>query len=464
MNAVVRSDWVGQIVDGRFPLRDWLGGSASSGVFLTEMPGNPEQKAAIKLIPMKAIDMEASILGRVRSDAILHPHLMRMLQTGRCTLNGIAFLYIVMDVADEVLSSVLPDRPLTAGETKEMLAPVLDALEHLHRNGLVHTRLKPSNIFVVQDRIQISTDGLCIAGSLGRASVPYSMYDAPEIGSLPLSPATDMWSLGITIVEALSKHPLDWNRATEKVPKVPSTVPEPFASIARACLLPQPSQRCSLGDVRAMLTGSAKAVSGRKSGRAARNGSKPGVSGPRGYQRTAILSAAAVALALLVAMELRQHRPAPSASSSDATQAAIENPVQPESAAEPLAKRRPESRESTPAIPADATTPASGHEMPQQDDIVQRVLPHVLPSAQATIQGEVKVMVGVQVDPSGKVARADLISPGSSRYFARISAEAAQKWRFVPAEASDTSQPRFWDLHFVYRRSGVEVTPVAAAR
>ena len=37
-NAIA-SDWVGRVVDGRFPLLEWRGGGEESGVFLTEWDG-----------------------------------------------------------------------------------------------------------------------------------------------------------------------------------------------------------------------------------------------------------------------------------------------------------------------------------------------------------------------------------------------------------------------------------------
>ena len=47
--------WEGRVVEGKFPLRQWLGGSDHSAVFLTESANLPSQKIAIKLIPV-AID------------------------------------------------------------------------------------------------------------------------------------------------------------------------------------------------------------------------------------------------------------------------------------------------------------------------------------------------------------------------------------------------------------------------
>jgi hypothetical protein len=43
--GAIRSDWVGRVIDGRFTLLKWLGGSGWSGVFLTELQEPRSRKA-----------------------------------------------------------------------------------------------------------------------------------------------------------------------------------------------------------------------------------------------------------------------------------------------------------------------------------------------------------------------------------------------------------------------------------
>ena len=69
----------------------------------------------------------------------------------------------------------------------------------------------------------------------------------------------------------------------------------------------------------------------------------------------------------------------------------------------------------------------------QDADVLREVLPNVPQKALDTIQGTVRVGITVQVDPSGAVVGTDVSSPGPSRYFARLAAEAAQRWRFTPS-------------------------------
>ena len=158
--AKIRSDWVGRVIDGRFALRQWLGGSEQSGVFLTELEEDRSQKAAIKLIPADAEDADAQLACWARTQPLSHPHLMRLVSFGRCWIEGAALLYAVTEYSDEILSQILPARPLTPAEAREMLGPILDALSYLHGKGFVHGHLKPSNILVVGDQLKLSSDRL----------------------------------------------------------------------------------------------------------------------------------------------------------------------------------------------------------------------------------------------------------------------------------------------------------------
>ena len=156
----IRSDWTGRNVDGLFPLLEWLGGTESTGVFRTELEGDRTQKAVVKLIAASAKDAEAQIDCWAATRSIAHPNLMPLLHCGRCQIDDAALLYAVMPYADEVLSDILAEWLLTPAETGEMLAPVMDALDYLHKNKMIHGRLKPANIMVTGDRLKISSDRL----------------------------------------------------------------------------------------------------------------------------------------------------------------------------------------------------------------------------------------------------------------------------------------------------------------
>jgi serine/threonine protein kinase len=171
--------WVGQSVDGRFPLQKYLGSSRTSAVFLTQIGGAEGAKAVIKLLAVSACDPEAQ-LEMWRTGRLSHPHLIRIFDGGRCWLAGNDLLYVVMEHADENLGEVLPRRALSAAEGDTMLRPILEALKYLHRQGLAHGHLRPSNVMAANDQLKISTDGLRPVGEI-KGPFEASIYDAPEL-------------------------------------------------------------------------------------------------------------------------------------------------------------------------------------------------------------------------------------------------------------------------------------------
>jgi len=137
----VGKNWEGRVIDGKFPLRQWLGGSEDSAVFLTERSGGGPQKAAIKLIRAEVFSAgnfdEAAQLSRWADSAKLsHPHLIRLFESGRGQIGASNFLYVVMEYAEENLAQILPQRPLSPEEVKEMLPPTAETLAFLHQADL----------------------------------------------------------------------------------------------------------------------------------------------------------------------------------------------------------------------------------------------------------------------------------------------------------------------------------------
>src|ERR1700688_3092854 len=190
--------WEGQIVNGTFPLRQYLGGSEHSAVFLTERRGREPQRAVIKLIPADPATAGVQLSRWEATAKVSHPHLLRLFETGSCQLDKLVLLYVVMEYAEENLGQILPQRPLTPEETRDLLEPALDALAFIHGKGLVHGRLKPSNVMAAQDQLKLSSDSLMKAGEPVAGSAWASAYDAPEIASGKILPASDSWSLGVT--------------------------------------------------------------------------------------------------------------------------------------------------------------------------------------------------------------------------------------------------------------------------
>ncbi len=241
---------LGQLADGRFPLRKLLGVSQNSAVFLTSepvQPGDPAPDIAIKLIPEDPATSDLQLEHWRAAAALSHPGLLRIHHFGRCTIDGSPCLYIVTERADEDLGQLLPRRALTPDETSGMLAAVLPTLDFLHENGFVHAGVKPSNIHATGDNVKLSADRIVPAGESASTWPLAAPFAAPES---VLFPASDMWSLGVSICETLTKV-LPQQRPSGRF--VLPALPPPYEEIVRSTLVEDVTLRITLDQVRSLL-------------------------------------------------------------------------------------------------------------------------------------------------------------------------------------------------------------------
>ena len=415
--------WEGQVIADAFPLQQYLGGDGDHAVFLTEYGPGASQKTAIKIVLGTAEDGELQIQRWSHAAKLSHRHLVRILTVGRWQAGNVPLVYLVMEYADESLAQVIPVRPLTAEETRQMLEPAVNVLAYIHSQGFVHGHVKPGNIMAVGECLKISSADLCRAGECS-PGIP-DAYSAPEGFA---SPAGDVWSLGMTLVEALTQKLPD-NGAAGAV--VPETLPQPFLEIARECLRGDPTTRPTFADISARLQPTARL--------------QPAVNpAKRPVLKWSYALAAATGLviaAVVIAPKLIDRQEPVSATAP--AQLPQAPPAQPAPAPQPAPKVQ--------AAPPPATP---------RDEILQRVLPEVPGQALRTIQGRVKVSVRVDVDPSGKVVGAKLDSVGPSNYFAQFALQTARRWKFAPSTAGETDRTREWMLHFEFSRTGTRVVPV----
>ena len=245
-----RKKWQGQTVDGKFVLGEYLGGSNNTAVFLTQNAGNATQKAIIKLMPADPASADRQLSLWRRAAQLSHPNLVTLLQFGRCLFQNTDMLYVVMEYQEENLAQILPQRPLTPAEARGLLEPVLGALAWLHSQGLAHGRIKPANILATGDQIKLSSDSLSPVGELRSSLEETTAYDAPESATAPLSSAADVWSLGVTLVEALTLRVPALQNAEHILP---DSLPSPFLEIARHSLRIDPASRGSIDEIAACL-------------------------------------------------------------------------------------------------------------------------------------------------------------------------------------------------------------------
>jgi outer membrane biosynthesis protein TonB len=440
--------WESQIVNGVFPLRRFLGRSNHSVVFLTECRAQNLVNAAIKIIPADAARAESRLSRWQLAAALSHPHLIRVLEAGRCKLGGHPFLFVVTEYAEQNLAQILPHRALTPSEVQEMLTPTLDALAYLHRQNLVHGQLKASNFLVVNDQLKLSSD---------------TIRAAADTTGIDLS--GDVRALGATIVEALTQNRPALNAPAGALP-LPATLSPGLADALRRSLSPESGNRPTVSDLRKLAASAAEAptlpapepqiaiplgipvpeVSAQPAAVTppeATHASGPAVSrrpaATRAPYERWLVPVVAVGLVLLAVWAgsrmLRSHaEPRPRAN------------------AVPIASQQTPS----PAAAQSAVTTQS-----QGTPVVHEEIPTISRGARDSIHGQIKVAVRVTVDRAGNVMAENLETHGSSRYFARLASDAAKKWKFAPV---DNPSPREWSVQFEFSRNGATGLAVPRVR
>jgi serine/threonine protein kinase len=419
--------WEGRIVNGLFPLRRFLGRSNHSVVFLTESKAQNPTKAAIKLVPANPALDEAQLARWQRIAALSHPHLVRILDSGQCKLGGHPFLFVVMEYAEQTLAQILPHRPLTPDEAREMLIPALGALAYLHRKHLVQGQLKPTNFLVVNDQLKLASDTIRPTGDPVAVSAKPSAYDPPEAKNGAIDAAGDVWGLGTTLVEALTQNPAaSLGEASDAL-----------SDAVRRCVSPNPASRPTIFDLQAQFSPVSAPAAPAPTPPVPRLPadlkalSQPGPATSSSRARL-LVPAIAVGVIVLVAiwagMRPFRSRPNSAPPTSSTAQSSSQQAIPPAAAAQ------------------SSPTPVSGAAA-----VLHQEMPALSRGTRDSIRGQIKVAVLVTVDRSGSVVGETLENRGSSNYFARLGLEAAKKWKFAPADSPDSRQ---WLLQFEFTRSG----------
>jgi serine/threonine protein kinase len=226
--------WQNQVVQGRFALRRCLGWTDHSAVFLTEHKAKNLAEAAIKFVRADAPQAQTLLMHWQAAVNLSHAHLVQLFEVGRYESGGHDYQFVVMEYADQTLAEILRRRPLGAEELQDLLPPVLEALTFLHRRQLVHGQLKPSNFLAVGDQLKLASDTIRPAGQ--------------DHGT---STAGDVWSLGATLVEAITARGRISSEQRFDVTSLPAGLPASLVDTVQRCLSPSPADRPSIIELRA---------------------------------------------------------------------------------------------------------------------------------------------------------------------------------------------------------------------
>jgi hypothetical protein len=208
-----------RIFAGRYQVVGALGGGGTALVHRARVLSGGADVAIKELRPQFAAD--AAIRRRFLREAELvrqleHPGIVRCLDAGE---DG-EIPFVVMELAaGETLRQTL-DRcgRLELTVARAVFVGLARALDYAHRCGVIHRDVKPQNIFVHDDRVQLADFGNARVVSLASvtgASLTWGTpeYVAPEVFTRGRAdPRSDLYSAGVVLYEMLTGR-LPWSRA-----------------------------------------------------------------------------------------------------------------------------------------------------------------------------------------------------------------------------------------------------------
>jgi tetratricopeptide (TPR) repeat protein len=238
--AAVLGPEVGLPRVGRFVIEQRVG-AGGMGVVFRGRDAETGEPAAIKVLGRDAsqersrFEREAKLL-----KAIDHPHVVRYLDDG---LSDDGQAYLVMEwLEGNDLSSRVQRQVLDVREALTIGVQLAEALHCAHQSGIVHRDVKPSNVFLVHDRVdavklidfgvarssRATLDGARLTSTGAILGSPH--YMAPEQIRGHHDARTDVYGIGATLFDGLCGRPPF--RGEDAAAVLLSVMAEPAPSLA----------------------------------------------------------------------------------------------------------------------------------------------------------------------------------------------------------------------------------------
>lgn len=156
---------------------------------------------AVSHVVAETLEREAQTAARAA-----HPNVVTIYDVDQ--VDGIP--YIVMEyVQGQTLEQVIAaEAPLNPGRALDMVIQVCAAVDFIHAQGTIHCDLKPQNIILLPDgQVKITDFGIArlITAAPGSQVWGTPHYASPELlSNKPLTPASDVYALGIILYEMLA--------------------------------------------------------------------------------------------------------------------------------------------------------------------------------------------------------------------------------------------------------------------
>lgn len=239
----------GRLLAGRYLLGKLIGQGGMGSVYQAHDQQMSNRVVAIKILALHLVGDEKQV-ARFEQEAraanqLGHPNTISVLDFGQSD----GLLYMVMEyLTGETLTQVLRRGRLPVQRALYMVRQVLKSLAEAHSKGIIHRDLKPDNIFVCEiygekDFIKVIDFGIAkfLASGGQELTQAGKMFGTPRYLSpeqaqgLPLTPASDLYALGVILFEMIAGRPpfvaddpiaVAIKHVQERAPRMADVVPE----------------------------------------------------------------------------------------------------------------------------------------------------------------------------------------------------------------------------------------------
>ena len=206
----------GRLLGGRYRLGDAIGTGGSGTVYLADDLSLGRQ-VAVKVLHSSLVGDEAFV-ERFRTEARLvaslaDPHVVSIYDWG---VDGQAYLVTEYLGGGSLRSILSSGRTLSPSQMLMVSLEACRALDHAHRQGIVHRDVKPANLLFGQDgRLRVADFGLAeaLTGAASRelygggGVIGTARYASPEQAQgLALDGRSDVYALALCMVEGVTGH------------------------------------------------------------------------------------------------------------------------------------------------------------------------------------------------------------------------------------------------------------------
>lgn len=207
---------IGTVLGNRYEIIEKIGGGGMAFVYKARCR-LLNRYVAIKILRDEFINDEEFIKKFRRESqaaaSLSHPNIVNIYDVGVDKKDGHDIQYIVMEyIKGKTLKEVIREKgKLTVDETIEYSIEIAEALEHAHKNHIVHRDIKPHNIMVAEDgRIKVTDFGIARAATASTVTNTSNVigsvhYFSPEQARGGYTDEkSDIYSLGIVMYEMIT--------------------------------------------------------------------------------------------------------------------------------------------------------------------------------------------------------------------------------------------------------------------